>query len=594
VLVALAFAPIVVWWLLYAGQVVHTMRAMCNWGARAEPILYFERSERSSEGWTGAANCLRNLRIYVVTVCVSVTPPLLVALLLPALQAARTAAATSAGRSLPEVQPQPGTLGWWVMLLVLVACCLWTALYVPMGLGVSAIEQRHSPLRVTVWICKCWPQLTFGLFGVSLIMSVLIAVLGFLLAVFLSLILLIGGESWEGLFALARGGLPDARGQSASGILRFAILALAPSVFMLVSAVPIWVLHWVNLTLSLVIGRIYRRRETQSTLAIEVLGALLVLSPLVAGLAGALWMKQGSPPIDTPTSVTSSPDGQSVPAIPEGKALPPASKHQVPRIEKAPQSGRQEERPEHGPKSPQKPAFRVWSDSSAKFSTEAELVEFREGKVRLKKRDGREITVPIEQLSAADQEHLRTSLRIPPSSTAPPVQTAETEFIDAARRFRCRVPRECIVQQKESGERSRVQFGLHGATIVVIVRKTDRQPFRAEDVDSVAEQIVAVTRERAGARMTIEQRSVAKLHGYAAVHVVASLGDKGYSLRMRGVKCVHRGMDHAITLTALAAEFSKANAWMDAFLQTYEPGPLKPAEKADAASTPAKAEESRE
>ncbi len=54
------------------------------------------------------------------------------------------------------------------------------------------------------------------------------------------------------------------------------------------------------------------------------------------------------------------------------------------------------------------PAFaRTWTDSSEAFSVEAELVDFKDGKVSLKKTNGKIITVPLEKLSTADQRFVR-------------------------------------------------------------------------------------------------------------------------------------------------------------------------------------------
>jgi dipeptidyl aminopeptidase/acylaminoacyl peptidase len=54
-----------------------------------------------------------------------------------------------------------------------------------------------------------------------------------------------------------------------------------------------------------------------------------------------------------------------------------------------------------------KSSFRMWTDSSGQYRTEATFVEFKDGKLRLKKRDGRETVVPIERLSDVDQEYVR-------------------------------------------------------------------------------------------------------------------------------------------------------------------------------------------
>ncbi|MFP6657002.1 MAG: SHD1 domain-containing protein [Pirellulales bacterium] len=49
---------------------------------------------------------------------------------------------------------------------------------------------------------------------------------------------------------------------------------------------------------------------------------------------------------------------------------------------------------------------RKWTSSDGKFSVEAELVEAKDGNVRLKRQDGKVITVPVSKLSKADQDHL--------------------------------------------------------------------------------------------------------------------------------------------------------------------------------------------
>ena len=58
--------------------------------------------------------------------------------------------------------------------------------------------------------------------------------------------------------------------------------------------------------------------------------------------------------------------------------------------------------------SSQRGEFRTWSDRSGKFHTEAVFIEVTEGKVSLKKRDGTTISVPLEKLSDADQEYVRS------------------------------------------------------------------------------------------------------------------------------------------------------------------------------------------
>ena len=51
-------------------------------------------------------------------------------------------------------------------------------------------------------------------------------------------------------------------------------------------------------------------------------------------------------------------------------------------------------------------ATRTWKSSSGRFSTEAELLGFKDGKVKLKKADGKVVEVPLQSLSAADRRYV--------------------------------------------------------------------------------------------------------------------------------------------------------------------------------------------
>ena len=52
------------------------------------------------------------------------------------------------------------------------------------------------------------------------------------------------------------------------------------------------------------------------------------------------------------------------------------------------------------------PALRTWRDASGLFEVEAALASVQDGKVTLKKKDGRTIVVPLEKLSKADRTYL--------------------------------------------------------------------------------------------------------------------------------------------------------------------------------------------
>jgi tetratricopeptide (TPR) repeat protein len=62
--------------------------------------------------------------------------------------------------------------------------------------------------------------------------------------------------------------------------------------------------------------------------------------------------------------------------------------------------------------------MRTWKSASGTFSTEAELLEVTaDGAVRLKLKDGREVRVPLDKLSPADQEFARAQSPASPSGS---------------------------------------------------------------------------------------------------------------------------------------------------------------------------------
>ncbi|HUT94450.1 MAG TPA: PQQ-binding-like beta-propeller repeat protein [Thermoguttaceae bacterium] len=54
--------------------------------------------------------------------------------------------------------------------------------------------------------------------------------------------------------------------------------------------------------------------------------------------------------------------------------------------------------------------LRAWSDSTGSYQTEAAMVEYADGKVHLRQRDGRIIAVSVSKLSRADQRYIRQEL----------------------------------------------------------------------------------------------------------------------------------------------------------------------------------------
>jgi hypothetical protein len=63
---------------------------------------------------------------------------------------------------------------------------------------------------------------------------------------------------------------------------------------------------------------------------------------------------------------------------------------------------------------------RTWTDSAGTHTVEAEFVDFKDGKVQLKKENGETVTIPIEKLGDEDQEFVKSqaatrSVRNPPA-----------------------------------------------------------------------------------------------------------------------------------------------------------------------------------
>lgn len=79
---------------------------------------------------------------------------------------------------------------------------------------------------------------------------------------------------------------------------------------------------------------------------------------------------------------------------------------------------------------------RKWTDSTGKYTVEAEFVELKDGKVRLRKGDDSVVTLPIERLSEADQEYVRTlehektAVRRPGTSTGAGTSSADTTTVE--------------------------------------------------------------------------------------------------------------------------------------------------------------------
>jgi len=62
--------------------------------------------------------------------------------------------------------------------------------------------------------------------------------------------------------------------------------------------------------------------------------------------------------------------------------------------------------------------MRTWTDSTGKYSVEAKFVALKDGKVRLQKRDGKTISVPVDKLSERDQKQVKQLAASPTSASS--------------------------------------------------------------------------------------------------------------------------------------------------------------------------------
>ena len=152
--------------------------------------------------------------------------------------------------------------------------------------------------------------------------------------------------------------------------------------------------------------------------------------------------------------------------------------------------------------------MRTWTDSTGTHKVEAEFVDFKDGKVQLKKEDGKTITIPIERLSDADQDSVKSQTQQKKPDVA---QVTKPPLVDADvndRQFALEsIPAEEAERMPSSGARA---FGVSvfnkktGEMVVLeesimdklqasarrldLSRESDRQRFVAEVVRLLGEE----------------------------------------------------------------------------------------------------------
>lgn len=70
---------------------------------------------------------------------------------------------------------------------------------------------------------------------------------------------------------------------------------------------------------------------------------------------------------------------------------------------------------------------RKWTSQDGKFSIDAELIEATDTEVKLLRKNGKEITVPLDRLSEADQEFAKSQIGKPAKSAPPSKKPAATK-----------------------------------------------------------------------------------------------------------------------------------------------------------------------
>ncbi len=140
-------------------------------------------------------------------------------------------------------------------------------------------------------------------------------------------------------------------------------------------------------------------------------------TPRVSPPFNALRIPSFSPPPNIPTfpNVTPIPNVPVIPNIPPQFNIPPPLNIptlpgiqrplDVPKVPPLSQPATTEQRETREPK------FRTWTDATGKFKTEAALLDFKGGKVQLRKPNGKVVAVPIEKLSQADQAWVEKQVR---------------------------------------------------------------------------------------------------------------------------------------------------------------------------------------
>jgi hypothetical protein len=172
-----------------------------------------------------------------------------------------------------------------------------------------------------------------------------------------------------------------------------------------------------------------------------------------------------------------------------------------------PPSGAQPPQSESHEKSQLEPSkFRTWTDITGKFKTEAALVGLENGKVLLKKKDGRSVALDIQRLSQADQDFVhsqvaaagKTKASAPARAEEPPAVSSQKAGADAGGALEARQagPKEIQISPPAGG------WPAQGTIKVSLLRE--------EYVGKIDHEVPKFWRDEGGRRLLEDQVALAR------------------------------------------------------------------------------------
>lgn len=97
---------------------------------------------------------------------------------------------------------------------------------------------------------------------------------------------------------------------------------------------------------------------------------------------------------------------------------------------------------------------RTWTDSTGVFSLEAELLEVTDGKARLKKADGKIVSLAIDRLSEADRKFLKSPTKSSAAGDSAARETADLPTTVSPKRLAKKPKQLALDDGKSAGKRS--------------------------------------------------------------------------------------------------------------------------------------------